>query len=128
MAVRADLFSELGGFDAVFDPVGPEDLDFSLRLQGEGHRALYVPQAMAFHAVNHSFGGGAYTEDYAQHKARNWLVFMMRHARLHQKLGFFLVGAPWLVLRAASREIRSGNLGALKGWFRGLIELARRSN
>jgi len=128
MAVRADLFSELGGFDAVFDPVGPEDLDFSLRLQGEGHRALYVPQAMAFHAVNHSFGGGAYTEDYAQHKARNWLVFMMRHAHLHQKLGFFLVGAPWLALRAASREIRSGNLGALRGWVRGLIELARRSS
>jgi GT2 family glycosyltransferase len=126
MAVRAELFSRIDGFDPVFDPVGPEDLDFSLRLQNEGYGALYAPQAMAFHAVNHSFGDGAYTEDYAQHKARNWLVFMMRHASLHQKLGFFLVGAPWLVLRAAAREVRSGNLGALRGWVRGLIELARR--
>ena len=127
MAVRADLFTRLGGFDAVFDPVGPEDLDFSLRLQAEGFGALYVPQAMAFHEVSHSFGGGAYTEDYAQHMARNWLVFMMRHARLHQKLGFFLLGAPWLVLRAVARELRSGNLGALRGWLRGLLELARSS-
>jgi GT2 family glycosyltransferase len=127
MAVRAALFRELSGFDSVFDPVGPEDLDFSLRLQARGHRALYMPQAVALHAVNHSFGGGAYTEAYAQHKARNWLVFMMRHARLHQKLAFFAFGAPWLALRAAARELRSGNLGALRGWLRGLLELARTS-
>ena len=127
MAVRAELFSRLGGFDAAFDPVGPEDLDFSLRLQADGFGALYVPQAMAFHEVSHSFGGGAYTEDYAQHKTRGWLVFMMRHARLHQKLGFFLLGAPWLALRAVVRELRSGNLGALRGWLRGLLDLARSS-
>jgi hypothetical protein len=127
MAVRAGLFRELGGFDPVFDPVGPEDLDFSLRLQARGHRALYVPQAVALHEVSHSFGGGAYSEEYAQHKARNWLVFMMRHARPHQKLAFFAFGAPWLALRAVARELRRGNLGALRGWLRGLLELARPS-
>ncbi len=127
MAVRAALFRELGGFDPIFDPVGPEDLDFSLRLQASGRGALYVPQAVALHEVSHSFGGGAYSEEYARHKVRNWLVFMMRHARAHQKLAFFAVGAPWFAVRAALRELRRGNLGALRGWLRGLWELGRRS-
>lgn len=126
MAVRSSLFTRLGGFDPVFDPVGPEDLDFSLRLQAAGYRALYVPQAMAYHEVSHSFGDGRYTEAYAQHKARNWLVFLGRHARPHQKLAFFAIGAPWLALRAIVRELRRGNIGALRGWARGLLELLRR--
>ncbi|MGB5133289.1 MAG: glycosyltransferase family 2 protein, partial [Steroidobacteraceae bacterium] len=46
MMVRMALFRELGGFDAMFDPFGPEDLDFSLRLQRRGFRALYIPAAV----------------------------------------------------------------------------------
>lgn len=125
MAVRTRLFRELGGFDPVFDPVGPEDLDFSLRLQALGFRALYQPKATAYHAVSHSFGGGAYTEAYAEHKARNWLVFLGRHASAGQKLAFFAVGAPYLASRAALRELRSGNPGAIRGWLRGLRRVRR---
>jgi len=126
MMVRAGLFDELGGFDRRFDPFGPEDLDFSLRLQAAGYRALYVPQAMAFHEVSHSFSeGGGYTEGYARNKARNWFVFMRRHAPLHQQLAFFTVGAPYLVLRAIVREGRAGNLGAVRGLARGMLEFIR---
>jgi GT2 family glycosyltransferase len=119
MMVRADLFQALGGFDPLFDPFGPEDLDFSLRLQQAGYLALYVPQAMAYHAVSHTFGKG-YTETYARHKARHWLAFMRRHASLTQKLGFYTMGAPYLVLRLLLREGRRGNLGAIRGIARGL--------
>jgi GT2 family glycosyltransferase len=128
MMVRADVFRELGGFDARFDPVGPEDLDFSLRLQSHGYEALYVPAAVGYHGVSHSFGGGAYTEAYARHKARNWFVFLMRHASLHQKLGFFLLGLPFLAARALVREARRGNVRAMRGLVTGLMEfLGRRS-
>jgi hypothetical protein len=85
-----------------------------------------VPAAVAYHEVSHSFGGGAYTEAYARHKARNWFLFLMRHARLHQKLAFFAIGAPFLVTRAIAREARRGNLGALRGIARGLLEFVRR--
>ena len=36
MMVRTDVFHLLNGFDPAFDPFGPEDLDFSLRLQEAG--------------------------------------------------------------------------------------------
>jgi GT2 family glycosyltransferase len=121
MMVRADIFQELGGFDEAFDPFGPEDLDFSLRLQKAGYIALYVPEAVAYHAVSHTFGEG-YTEDYARHKFRHWLLFMRRHASPYQKLGFFLAGAPYLAARVLIREGRKGNLGAFRGLLMGPID------
>lgn len=124
MMVRTSIFNQLGGFDALFDPFGPEDLDFSLRLAKSGYQALYVPQAVAYHEVSHTFGRG-YSESYARHKSRHWLAFLQRHASPAEKLGFFLVGAPYLVLRGMVREGRKGNLGAMRGWLRGASEAVR---
>ncbi len=126
MMVRTEVFQQLGGFDSQFDPFGPEDMDFSLRLQKAGYRALYVPQAVAYHAVSHTFGKG-YSEEYARHKSRHWFKFMRRHASPMQQLGFFLIGAPYLVMRVMIREGRKGNLGALRGLLRGILDLTRPS-
>jgi GT2 family glycosyltransferase len=126
MMVRTDVFTQLKGFDPIFDPFGPEDLDFSLRLQKAGYSALYVPQAVAYHVVSHTFGRG-YSEEYARHKSRHWLTFMRRHASPVQQLGFFLFGAPILAIRVLLREGRKGNLGALRGLARGIFDLTRPS-
>ena len=125
MMVRADLFGRLGGFDSLFDPFGPEDIDFSLRLQAAGYQALYRPRALAFHEVSHSFEGGDYTATYARAKARHWLRFLRRHGTPLQKAGFLLVGAPLIAVRMAVRELARGNPGALIGSARGLLEAAR---
>jgi O-antigen biosynthesis protein len=127
MMVRTDVFQQLGGFDSLFDPFGPEDMDFSLRLQKAGYLALYVPQAMAYHAVSHTFGKG-YSEDYARLKSRHWFKFMRRHASPWQQITFFLIGAPYLALQVLIREGRKGNLGAIRGLVRGLFDLARPSS
>jgi len=126
MMVRAGIFNQLGGFDALFDPFGPEDLDFSLRLAKAGYQALYVPQAVAYHEVSHTFGEG-YSEAYARHKSRHWLLFARRHASPGQKLGFFLVGAPYLVARVIMREGGKGNWRAFRGLLRGMLDFFRSS-
>jgi GT2 family glycosyltransferase len=129
MAVRTTLFERLGGFDERFNPFGPEDLDFSLRLRRAGWEALFVPRAVAFHEVSHTFGAG-YTEEYARHKARHWLLFMRRHASPFEKASFLLVGAPLMVGRMLVRETRRGNSKALRGILQGMsdfIASARRS-
>lgn len=127
MMVRSSVFEELGGFDEIFNPVGPEDLDFSLRLQKAGHISLYTPAAVAYHEVGHTYGGGRYTEDYARVKARNWLQFLGRHGSPLEKAGFFLIGVPLIVLRLIFREARKGNPGALLGSIRGTFEATRSS-
>jgi GT2 family glycosyltransferase len=124
MMVRTEIFQQLGGFDMTFNPFGPEDLDFSLRLQKADYKALYIPQAVAYHVVSHTFGAG-YSEDYARHKSRHWFNLMRRHASPWQKLGFFCLGAPYLVIRIVLREGRKGNLGALRGILRGVFDHLR---
>jgi O-antigen biosynthesis protein len=126
MMVRSDVFQKLGAFDARFDPFGPEDLDFSLRLQQAGYLALYVPQAIGYHAISHTFGRG-YSQEYARHKVRHWFNFMRRHASIQQQIGFFLIGAPYLALRTIWRQGRRGNLGAVRGLLQGILDLARPS-
>jgi len=126
MMVRADVFQQLNGFDPVFGPFGPEDLDFSLRLQKAGYTALYVPKAVGYHQVSHTYGAG-YSEDYARHKSRHWLLFMRRHASLGQKIAFYLVGAPILSIQVFLREARRGNLRAVRGLVEGLLQPKKRA-
>jgi GT2 family glycosyltransferase len=121
MMVRRDLFEQLGGFDTIFDPFGPEDADFSLRLQKAGYKALYIPQAVAYHEVSHTFGKG-YSEEYARLKSRHWRTFMGRHASPAQRLAFYAIGTPYLGLKLFIREARRGNLGAIRGIIRGLFD------
>jgi len=124
MMVRTKLFQQLGGFDQVFSPFGPEDLDFSLRLQKAGFQSLYSPQAVAYHVVSHTFGEG-YSEEYARHKSRHWFTFFRRHASPVEKLGFFLIGLPYLTGRVIVREVRRGNTRALRGLAQGAIEYSK---
>jgi GT2 family glycosyltransferase len=125
MMVRRALFEQLDGFDPIFDPFGPEDLDFSLRLQKLGHRALYIPKAVALHAVSHSYESSGYSAVYARSKAKHWLRFLRRHGTPLQKLGFACVGAPLIAGRMILRELRRGNPGAIIGSVRGMWDAVR---
>jgi GT2 family glycosyltransferase len=121
MMVRSDVFQQLNGFDPWFGPFGPEDLDFSLRLQKAGYKAMYIPKAVGYHQVSHTYGEG-YSEDYARHKSRHWLLFMRRHASPGQQIAFYLVGAPILAVQVFIREARRGNLRAVRGLMQGLLQ------
>ena len=121
MMVRADVFLQLNGFDPLFGPFGPEDLDFSLRLQKAGYKAMYIPKAVGYHQVSHTFGEG-YSEEYARHKSRHWMLFMRRHATSGQKIAFYLFGAPMLIVQVVLREAGRGNWRAIRGLAQGLLK------
>lgn len=124
--VRADIFRLLDGFDPLFGPFGPEDLDFSLRLQKAGYRAMYIPKAFGYHQVSHTYGTG-YSEEYARHKSRHWLLFMRRHANVWQKLAFYLIGLPVLAVQVFIREAKRGNLRAIRGLLQGILHTKRQT-
>jgi GT2 family glycosyltransferase len=124
MMVRRDLFEKLNGFDPIFNPYGPEDIDFSLRLQKAGYIALYIPKAVAYHAVNHTFGKG-FTSTYARHKTRKWFLLMNRHASLWQRMFFMGLTAPWLFVKVAARESAKGNFSVLRGLAKGVLDLGK---
>jgi GT2 family glycosyltransferase len=125
--VRRSVFEELGGFDTGFNPYGPEDLDFSLRVRAAGHEALFIPTAVAYHRYNRTHVGKQFSATYARGKARNWFRLMARHATPLEWAGFLALGAPLGVVRAAAREARRGNAGAIAGLFRGALDAVRAS-
>jgi GT2 family glycosyltransferase len=127
MMVRSDVFQQLNGFDPLFGPFGPEDLDFSLRLQKAGYTAVYIPKAVGYHQVSHTYGEG-YSEEYARHKSRHWLLFMRRHATPLQKLAFYLFGSPILAVKVFLREAKRENLGAIRGLLQGIVNTKDRRN
>ncbi len=124
--VRTDVFLELGGFDPVFDPYGPEDLDFSLRAIRAGYRCLYAPAALIWHDPTQTFEEGRYTENLVRYKARHWHVFLHRHAPLWKRVAFYGAGLPLILLRMIVREGRRGNWSALRGVARGARDLLTR--
>lgn len=126
MMVRTSVFQQLNGFDTAFNPFGPEDIDFSLRLQELGYRSLFVPGAMAYHAVSHTFESGGYSGSYARLKAQHWLRFLHRHGSLMQRLGFYVAGMPLIAMRILIREGRRGNIGAVIGSVRGVLAALRK--
>lgn len=102
MMVRSDVFRQLRGFDAAFDPVGPEDLDFSLRAYQAGYHALYVPTALAYHTPSHTR-----RPDYTAHmRVRQWFHFIGRHASPGERVAFALVGAPLTLIWATLQGSR----------------------
>lgn len=124
MLVRADLFHRLGGFDTLFDPYGPEDLDLGLRLVDAGYHGLFIPEAVVYHEPRpgRTFGGSGYSAAYARNKARLWLRFLHRHGSPLDKAIFYALGLPAGLATRTYREIRAGNIRGIAGLARGAAD------
>jgi len=123
MLVKTDLFRDLHGFDAEFDPYGPEDLDFGLRARSAGYEGIYAPRAVIFHesTPGHTFEGGMSSSAYVSNKTRLWFRLMRRHASLRDWVVFGAWGAPTGVIRMITREAKRGNLLAMRGLLGGVV-------
>jgi GT2 family glycosyltransferase len=124
MMVRTHIFQKLGGFDSIFDPYGPEDLDFGLKVVKAGFYGLYIPEAVVYHETRpgRTFEGGKYTEKFASLRVKHWFNFMNRHATPLQKLLFYVVGIPYLIFSFIFRQSQQGNLiPAMRSLMRGTM-------
>jgi len=56
LAIRRDLFEQLGGFDEHFAPAYYEDVDLAFRIRAAGYRVLYAPLSRVVHCEGVSAG------------------------------------------------------------------------
>lgn len=56
LALRRELFAEMGGFDTHFAPAYYEDTDLAFRMRARGLRVLYQPAAEVYHLEGVSHG------------------------------------------------------------------------
>lgn len=114
MLVTTDIFKKTGGFDTIFNPYGPEDLDFVFRVKKAGFKSVYVPDAVIYHdeRPGRSSDKGKYSPEYAANRVRHWIIFMDRHAKNWEKIIFLFIISPILAIKIILREIFKGNFKA----------------
>jgi GT2 family glycosyltransferase/glycosyltransferase involved in cell wall biosynthesis len=99
LMVRADAFREAGGLSAEFAPAYYEDADLCFALRAAGHRVVYVPRSVVYHAEGASYGSNrraaaiALQEAHRERFAHKWAEALQAH----------LPAEPALVDRAARR-------------------------
>lgn len=79
MAVRADLWREVGGFDERFSPAYYEDADLAFAVRERGHRVVYQPRARVIHLEGLSHGTEL-ASGVKRHQALNRLAFREKWA------------------------------------------------
>jgi glycosyltransferase involved in cell wall biosynthesis len=55
LAIRKEVFLDIGGFDSINTPAGHSDLDLSFKLRESGYRCIYTPYSTLYHVGNHSW-------------------------------------------------------------------------
>lgn len=88
MAVSAETFKALGGFDAANFPVECNDVDLCLRAWDQGYRVLYEPAATLYHLESVSRGYNRETEQIVASQAAN-AVLLERWGPLDRRDPFF---------------------------------------
>ncbi len=114
MAVDCDLFTMLGGFDPLYLPGRLEDLDFAYRAYQAGFRGRYVPEALAYHAGQATFGQVFGSDGCLRLALRNTLLFQWKNLRHPLHLARQLFGIP---ARIVLDLIRAPFTGPERRWM-----------
>lgn len=115
LAVRKEVFKQLGGFDEDFE-FHMEEIDLCWRLWNQGHKVAFCPQSIVYH-----LGGGSLPMDSPRkvyYNYRNSLTMLWKN----YPASSLLIRFPARLLLdkiAAIRELFKGNLNVFKAIIKG---------
>lgn len=115
LAIRKDVFQELGGFDEDFE-FHMEEIDLCWRLWNRGYKIAYCPQSVVYH-----LGGGSLPMDSPRkvyYNYRNSLRMLWKNYTTPSLL-FRFPARLLLDTIAALRELLSGNAKVFKAMIKG---------
>jgi GT2 family glycosyltransferase len=118
MMIRSDVFREVGYLDPDYFAY-LEDVDLCVRARRAGFRVAYVPSARVRHREASSTGGG-YTSRRKYLMGRNSVLFLRKHGRVRDWIGF-LVGSVLGLPIAFAREAVRGRAGVVAAKARGIL-------
>ncbi len=123
-AYRRTMLLETGFLDDSFY-FSCEDVDLGWRANLAGWRVLYVPQAVVYHKLKAS-GGGGETSSYYDGRNTLWLIWKNYPGSLLRQNGWSILKAQLAISRDALRAWRGAAARArLRGQLAGLLGLPR---
>ncbi|MEO8276961.1 MAG: glycosyltransferase [Thermoanaerobaculia bacterium] len=125
LALRRNVFEEVGGFDDGFFPAWFEDVDLARRLADRGHPLLYLPSARFRHRLGSSvseLGYGGFLVAYD----RNLCRYLEKHHGAGWALAFRALAGPAALARILVLPLRRPVRAASRGdAARALLAVAR---
>lgn len=88
MAVRAEVFRALGGFDAAAFPIEGNDVDLCLKARADGLKVLYDPYVTLYHLESKTRGFDVTPESQARAQQASRLLWKRWGARFSRDPGF----------------------------------------
>ena len=119
MLLKREALEDVGLLDEKFFAYH-EDVDWCLRARSRGWRIRYVPQALIYHRMHASTGGG-YAPALAYLTSRNAVLFVRKHGSLGRRLEFSARTLGNLMKELPYRWSH-GQLGAYRWRLRGLLD------
>jgi GT2 family glycosyltransferase len=119
LAVDRAKFLALGGFDPLFLPGRYEDLDLAFRGWLAGWKAVYVPEALAYHKRSATFHARLGREGVSKLDARNSLLFAWKNLRSTNYLALHLLCLSIRLIWS----VFTGQTNFLCGYFSALRKL-----
>jgi len=117
--LRRKALEDIGLFDEEYFAYH-EDVDWCARARRAGWRIRYVPEAINYHRMHASTGGG-YGGPIVYLTSRNAVLFVRKHGSLGQRLAFAVYTLGNLMKEFALRA-RRGELAAYRWRLRGLVD------
>lgn len=115
LAIRKEVFQQLGGFDEDFE-FHMEEIDLCWRLWNRGYKIAYCPDSVVYHLGGGSLPMGSPRKVYYNY--RNSLTMLWKNYATSSLLGRFPVRLL-LDTIAAIRELLSGNFNIFKAIIKG---------
>jgi len=104
--VRSEVFKELNGFDEIFSPYGPEDIDFVFRAKALGYRTKYIPEAVIYHESKPAKTAQKLFR-YSLRRLYHWLIILNRHATKSDILAFLFLYGPFFSAKQVLTKFRT---------------------
>jgi len=115
MAIRRQLFEELGGFDEDFLIAGGEDMEFARRVQRNQSRVRFAPSALMHHPSRYIGWSGLWKRTFQAH----WgLLYHLKFERDFPLVRYFILDLLRTTYHLYSRHIPSRwkSRWFLQGW------------
>jgi GT2 family glycosyltransferase len=123
LLARREVFEDIGLLDPSYI-MYCEDVDFCLRARRAGYRCLYEPDALVYHKVSASSGGGM-TPYKLEHRLMSTYRLFARFRPLWWRIALFPVHVVGFVLLLCGLLV-GGRWSLARGAVRGVLGIARR--
>ncbi len=115
--VKSSVYREIGLYDTVYSPYGPEDWEFGLRAKKHGYKVFYTPTARVLHKLSAEYKT---TSRIVYSLTKGYVIFIRKYCGWYQ-IGFaFSFFLAHKTIRQIMPFLRGEEYEKLNAYFRGV--------